>query len=278
MRERRASRLRIGLFGLAGVAVALYVIAAAVFTVNQRRLVFLTGGENVAPASVGLPAFSVRHVRTSDGETLVAWYAPPAPGRPLILYFHGNAGPLADRSLRFQRLTATGAGLLAIAYRGYPGSTGSPSEEGLHTDAEAAWREAQALGFDGDNIVVMGESLGTGVAVALASSHAIGALVLDSPYYSAVDVAAERYWMVPARLLMWDQFRSDLLIANVHAPVLMVHGVADHTIPIASGEKLFARANEPKKFFRIEGEGHLALGKVVPQVLEWIDKTLGKTP
>ena len=263
---------------LAGVVLALYVPALALVAANQRKLLYLPSGEDVAPASVGLPAFSARHIRTSDGESLLAWYAPPAPGRPLILYFHGNAGPLADRNLRFQRLTATGDGLLAIAWRGYPGSTGSPSEEGLHTDAETAWRQAQALGFDGGQIVVMGESLGTGPAVALASSHPVAALVLDSPYSSTVDVAAARYWMFPVRLLMQDQFRSDLLIANVRAPVLMVHGALDSIIPIRFGEKLFALANEPKQFLRLEAEDHLALGKAIPQVLEWIDATLANAP
>ena len=263
---------------IACVALAVYFLALVVVAANQRKLLYLPSGEDVAPASVGLPSLGVRHIRTSDGENLLAWYAPPAAGRPLILYFHGNAGALGERDVRFQHLTATGDGLLAIAWRGYPGSTGSPTEEGLHTDAETAWREAQALGFDGARIVVMGESLGTGPAVALASSHPVAALVLDSPYSSTVDVAAARFWMFPVRLLMQDQFRSDLLIGNVHAPLLMVHGALDSIIPIRFGEKLFALANQPKQFLRLEGEDHLALGKAIPQVLEWIDATLAKAP
>ncbi len=261
---------------LAGIAVALYLAALGALIFEQRKFLYLVSGADVAPASVGLPAFTVRHIQTTDGENLLAWYAPPAPGRPLILYFHGNADPLSARAVRFQRMTATGDGVLAITYRGYPGSTGAPTEEGLHTDAESAWREARALGFEPNKIVILGESLGSGVAVALASSHPAGALVLDSPYLSAVDVAARRYWMFPVRLLMLDQFRSDLLIKNVHAPALMVHGSADGIVPISSGEKLFALANEPKKFIRIEGGEHLALGTIVPQVLEWIDAALAK--
>jgi uncharacterized protein len=272
-----ASRVRIALMAVAGIVIALYLAALVFMAVEQRKFQYHPSGENVAPASVGLPAFSVRQIRTTDGENLTAWYAPPAQGRPLILYFHGNAGALSERNLRFQRLTATGDGLLAIAFRGYPGSTGTPTEEGLHTDAEAAWREARNLGFEGRDIVVMGESLGSAVAVALASSHSVAALALDSTFPSTVDVAAARYWMFPVRLLMQDQFRSDLLIKNVRAPVLMVHGAADTAIPMYFGERLFALADEPKKFVRVEGAEHLALGTVIPEVLAWIDAALAKT-
>jgi fermentation-respiration switch protein FrsA (DUF1100 family) len=167
--------------------------------------------------------------------------------------------------------------LLAVEYRGYPGSTGSPSEQGLLSDGAAGYAKALALGVPAARIVAMGESLGTGVAVDLAARHEIGALVLDSPYSSTADVAATRYWMFPVRLLMRDQFRSDAKVAKVKAPVLMVHGTADATIPIRFGEKLFALANEPKQFVRVEGEGHLALGSVIPQVLQWIDQTMART-
>ena len=122
----------------------------------------------------------------------------------------------------------------------------------------------------------MGESLGTGVAVDLAARHEVGALVLDSPYSSTVDVAAARYWMFPVRLLMRDQFRSDEKIGKVAAPVLMIHGAADAAIPIRFGEKLFALANQPKQFIRLDGVGHLALGPATAQVLQWIDQAVAR--
>jgi len=160
-------------------------------------------------------------------------------------------------------LTETGDGLLGVEYRGYPGSTGSPSEEGLLRDGEATYAKALELGFPADHIVAMGESLGTGVAVDLAARHPVAALVLDSPFSATVDVAAARYWMFPVRLLMRDQFRSDERIGKVSAPVLMVHGTADRTIAIGFAERLFALANEPKTFMRVSGAGHLALGEVI---------------
>jgi uncharacterized protein len=120
-----------------------------------------------------------------------------------------------------------------------------------------------------------GESLGSGVAVALAAHHLVGALVLDSPYSSIADVAAAAYWFVPVRALLRDPFRNDLLIVQVSAPTLMVHGTKDPVVPIRFGAKLFALANPPKAFWRVEGAGHLALGERLADVLDWIDRTVG---
>ena len=256
--------------------VVLYLVALVALALGQRKLLYVPNAMEVAPASVGLPNARILHLQTDDGETLLAWYVAPAAGRPLILYFHGNADGLAARDVRFQRLTASGDGLLAVEYRGYAGSTGSPTEAGLHHDAEAAYKEAMALEAPPGRLVVMGESLGTGVAIALAGRHPVGALVLDSPYSSIVDIAAARFWMFPVRLLMVDTFRSDEKIGKVSAPVLMVHGTADATIPIRFAEKLFGLANNPKDFLRVEGAGHLALGSVIPQVLQWIDQTMAR--
>lgn len=160
---------------------------------------------------------------------------------------------------------------MALEYRGYGGSTGSPSEEGLHRDAEAGYETALALGAAPKDIVVMGESLGAGVAVPLAARHEVGAVVLDSPFSSIVDVAAAHFWMFPVRILMRDRFRSDLVIGSVHAPLLVVQGDTDEVTPIRFAEKLYALANEPKRFIRVEGAGHLALGFKIPEALRWLD-------
>ncbi len=166
-------------------------------------------------------------------------------------------------------------GLLAIEYRGYASSTGSPSERGLKLDGEAAYAAAIASGVAPERIVALGESLGSGVAVALAARHKIGALVLDSPYSSIADVAAAAYWFVPVRALLRDPFRNDLLIGSVTAPMLMVHGTKDLVTPIRFGEKLFALANQPKEFWRVEGAAHLAMGERLAETLDWIAKTVG---
>jgi uncharacterized protein len=248
---------------------ALYGLLVIGLYTGQRKLLFRCDAAEVDPATLGLKADVIR-LKTEDGESLLAWSIPPAPGRPLILYFHGNAGGIDLRVERFHAIAKAGMGLIAIEYRGYASSTGSPSERGLKLDGEAAYAAAVASGVAPERIVPLGESLGSGVAVALAARHRVGALVLDSPYSSIADVAAAAYWFVPARALIRDPFRNDLLIGSVKAPTLIVHGTKDTVVPIRFGEKLFALANPPKAFWRVEGALHLALGERLADALDWI--------
>jgi uncharacterized protein len=256
------------------ICVALYAVVFIGLYFGQRKILFRCDAAEVDPATLGLNAETLR-LTTEDGESLVAWSFPPAPGRPLILYFHGNAGGLDLRVERFRAMANAGMGLLAIEYRGYASSTGSPSERGLKLDGEAAYATAIASGVTPERIVALGESLGSGVAVALAARHKIGALVLDSPYSSIADVAAATYWFIPVRALLRDPFHNDLLIGSIKAPTLIVHGTKDLVTPIRFGEKLFSLANQPKEFWRIEGAPHLALGERLAESLDWIARTVG---
>jgi fermentation-respiration switch protein FrsA (DUF1100 family) len=256
------------------ICVALYAIVCIGLYAGQRKILFRCDAAEVDPATLGLKAQTLR-LKTEDGESLLAWSFPPAPERPLILYFHGNAGGLDLRADRFRAIAEAGMGLLGIEYRGYASSTGSPSERGLKLDGEAAYAAAIASGVAPQRIVALGESLGSGVAVALAARHELGALVLDSPYSSIADVAAATYWFAPVRALLRDPFRNDLLIGSVKAPVLIVHGTKDGVVPIRFGEKLFALANPPKEFWRVEGAAHLAMGERLAETLNWIAQTVG---
>lgn len=258
---------------LAALAAALYLAAFAALAFAQRSFIYLPSGEASAPAIPGAEGIKLD---TRDGETLLAWYRAPASDKPLILYFHGNGGNLAIQAEMLAALSAGGYGLMAVEYRGYPGSTGSPSEKGLILDAEAAYAKVLALGTPAERIVVVGQSLGSGVAVALASGHKIGALVLDSPFTSALAVASRLYGMFPVRWVMLDPFHSDERIGKVTAPLFIVHGSADPVIPFEFGKALFELANQPKTFVPVEGAGHLSLGYVLPEVRAWIDGVMAR--
>jgi fermentation-respiration switch protein FrsA (DUF1100 family) len=257
--------------------VAIYILMIVGLAVFQRRLQYFPDRHLADPAQAGLSGVEDLRLTTGDGETLVAWYVPAKDGHPLILYFHGNGGALVDRVPRFRALAASGYGLLALSYRGYGGSTGSPTQKGLMEDAETAYLEARSRGYNGDRIVLIGESLGTGVAITLAARHEAAALVLDSPYSSAVEVAAAHYPIFPVNWLMFDRFRSDLAIGGVHIPILVLHGDEDDVIPISLARRLFELANEPKSFMVVSGGKHLVLGlaEVFPRVRAWIDETAG---
>jgi fermentation-respiration switch protein FrsA (DUF1100 family) len=232
----------------------------AVMYAVQRSLLYHPDRLRTAPAAAGLAGADEIVLDTADGEKVIVWHVPPKPGRPLLLYFHGNAGTLAYRAERFRTLTADGTGLVALSYRGYGGSTGRPTEAGLMLDAEAAYGFARSQHPDA-RLVVFGESLGTGVAVAMAGRHPAAAVILESPYTSIADVAAAIYWFLPVRLLLKDGFYSDRAIAGIAAPLLILHGARDAVVPIAFSERLFALAAEPKRFVRFPEAGHADLDR-----------------
>lgn len=255
-------KLRTWLIAAGAVVVVGYSGAVGALYVGQRSLMYFPDPTRWVPeaAAVGLTQTEEVELKTSDGETLVAWHFAPKPGKPTVIYFPGRSRTLRERSHQLVKLKADGMGVLAVSYRGYGGSTGRPTEDGLMRDGEAAYQYAAAR-YPADRIAIWGESLGTGVAVAIAARHKVARLLLQSPYTSTVDVAAAIYWYAPVRLLMQDQFRSDLLIGNVTAPVLVIHGARDTTVPIRFGERLYEMIRAPKQFVRLPEAGHNDLGR-----------------
>jgi hypothetical protein len=238
------------------VVSAAYACGLVVLFLVQRSFLFpIPTAARTAPHAAGFPEAEEHLLTTADGEKVIVWYVAARPGHPVILYFHGNGDFLAGFFGRFRDLIADGTGVVALSYRGYAGSSGQPSERGLLLDAAAAYAFTTAR-YSADKIVVWGFSLGTGVAVALAAEQPAGKLVLEAPYTSIADVAASAFPIFPVRLAIKDPFHSDQRIARVNAPLLVMHGIRDSTIPIAFGERLFALAHEPKQFVRFPDGGH----------------------
>jgi len=250
-----------------------YLCVALLLYLAQRSLLYFPDPVRRPPSSVGVPQADDVLLPTSDGEQLVAWHAPPRADRPIVLYLQGNGGGLDLRAHRFARLVQHGIGVLALNYRGYGGSTGRPTEDGLMRDAEAAFAFVRAR-YAPERIVLWGESLGTGLAVAIAAKHPVARVLLESPYTSVADVAASIYFFMPVRWLLKDQFRADARIAEVTAPVLVLHGGSDATIPIAFGERLYNLIRAPKQFLTLPQAGHNdhdefgALEKVLPFIAD----------
>ncbi len=241
-------------------ALVFYAGLVGLLYLMQRSLMYFPYQVRIEPVAVGLKQATEEIIETSDGEKIIAWHIPPQGGQPVILYFHGNGGSLAGRAQKYAALTSDGLGLVALSYRGYGGSSGRPTEAGLMADAMAAYRFA-ADRYKAERIVLWGESLGTGVAVALASSHPVFKIVLEAPFTSTADIAASIYPIVPVRYLMKDQFRSDEKIGNVKAPVLVLHGERDNIVPIRFGERLYELIRSPKRFVRFPEGQH-----------EWLEK------
>jgi uncharacterized protein len=247
-------------------ALKLLVIAAvvgyggllALMYVFQRALLYFPDTAHTPPARAGLARAEEVMLTSGDSEKLIAWFVAPRGNKPVVLYFQGNAEGLPARVNRFTWLTTDGTGLLALCYRGYGGSTGTPTEDGLIRDANAAYDFARAR-YPAKRIVLFGESLGTAVAVALAAGHEVAGVILDAPFTSAAAVGAAAYPFAPVRWLMKDKFHSDERIGRVSAPLLVLHGEQDRIVPIRFGEKLFSLAREPKRFVRFPQGGHVDL-------------------
>jgi len=238
------------------LVVALGVGGAIVLA--QRSFIYFPSKRE---AAVNYPGVTAEHIRTADGETLVAWWLPPPTTNgvrgPIFLYFDGNAGRPEGWDARWQLIQEGGAGFLAVYYRGYSGSTGKPTEAGLYEDARAGYDWLIAHGYAANDIVIHGFSLGSGPAVHLASERPARALVLEGAYTGVDDVA--RRIAGPLAALVWDRYPSRDYIPRVHMPVLIVHGDRDMVVPFSQGQRLYALANEPKEFVRIAGGQHATL-------------------
>lgn len=251
------------------IAALLYSAAGLAMYLFQRPILFMNGRDDITPAEAGLPEATVQHLRTSDDVRLVTWLVRGS-GKLLAMYFHGNAGSLAVRAERIRQLASLGFSVLAVEYRGFGGSEGQPSEQGLNRDADAAYGYARSIGFGGDRIVLYGESLGTGVATQLAARSKVAGVILDAPFSSVADVAADRYWMFPVRWLLRDPFRSDLAIGKVKVPVLILHGDRDGVVPIRYGRRLAALGGANVTFVTVENGEHMVLGEAEPEVRQWM--------
>ena len=249
-----------GLVWVAGVATAGYLAVVAGLYLYQRQLLYHP--DRARPLLGALARLGVREVAlpTADGLSLLAWYLPASGERPVIVYFHGNAGHIGYRADRIERFAREGYGVLMLEYRGFGGNPGEPSEAGLLEDAAAALRFIAAQGVPARRLVLYGESLGTGVAVQAATTHQVGAVVLESPYTSIAAAAQFHYPFIPASWLVSDRYDLLSRIAQVKAPILMLHGARDGIIPLRLGEALFAAAPEPKEQWIAPQAGHADLG------------------
>jgi uncharacterized protein len=240
---------------IAVIAVCLYLGMAAILYFAQRSMMYFPEKIHTLPAAAGLPEAEEVTLTTEDGDHIFAWHVPPLADQPVIIYLHGNGGALRYRVERFRKLIANGIGLVAVEYRGYGGSSGSPTEAGLIADGEAGYAFAAAR-YSRQQLVLWGESLGTAVAVALAAEKPVARVILEAPFTSAAAVASLRYWYMPVRLLMKDQYRSDERIGKITAPVLFLHGAHDHVVPFAMGERMFELTTAPKHIVRFLDGDH----------------------
>lgn len=217
-----------------------YITLLAALFVLQRRLIYHPETPMHLPAEYGFTQASEISLRAADGTKLTAWHAPAFEGAKTLVYFHGNAGHLGDRALKLKVFAEAGYGILAVSYRGFGNSDGSPDEHGIFADARAAMQHLLAQDVAPHDMVLYGESLGSGVAVQMATEvSGVAALVLEAPYTSVAARAQEMYPFVPIGLLIKDHFDSLSKLGQVNAPLLILHGERDDVIPVHHGRRLY---------------------------------------
>ncbi len=241
-----------------GFLALVYVGVLGLAWVTQRDLVYRPDPRPADPGTVGIAGIEERWITAPDGVRVVAWYGRAKNNQPTVLYFHGNAGNLALRSERIQRFMQRDWGVYMMSYRGYSGSGGHPSETDNVADARRAYADLVALGVTPRDIVMYGESLGTGVATQLAVDTPSSGLILDSPFTSIVEIGAGRYPFLPVSWLLDHRYETIKVIGRVTKPLLVVHGEADPIVPVEMGRRVFAAAERatPKRLLTFPGAGH----------------------
>jgi pimeloyl-ACP methyl ester carboxylesterase len=257
-----------GLLQVFRIAVCGYLVILVGLCACQRQLLYRPDATIVPPTQLGLADAAVERTRTADGEDIMVWWIPPgAAKKPAFLYLHGNGGNLSYRSDRFARLAEDGSGVMAVSWRGYAGSTGKPTEQGLMLDARAAYALLRSR-VEPSRIVLVGESLGTGIAVKLAAEAPVAALILDSGYSSILDVAAAKFPWLPVRWMLWDEYRADLAAPSVSVPVFQVHCIDDPVIPIEFGRRLNALFPRHAGLIEVPGRCHPVPARAFDAVLD----------
>ena len=242
---------------------------------QQPHMIFFPMSElDQTPPDWGLEYEDVK-LNTADGVQLHGWYIPKRESGQVLLFFHGNAGNISHRRDSIQLFHRLGLNVLIIDYRGYGKSEGKPGEQGLYRDATAAWRYlTEQKGFDPDDIVIFGRSLGGAVAAKLAAGVEARGLILESTMSSARDFARVVFKILSRLVVVRYEFNTAQLIKNVHYPVLVLHSPEDEIMPFHLGQKVYDEANQPKRFVRMRGDHNNGFLQSQPEYQQELDRWL----
>ena len=235
----------------------IYTSLLLLLFIFQRNLMYHPDENNYSGDKLEVDIKKVK-INTSDGLDLLGWFHKKDLKRfKTIIYFHGNAGKLENRIHKLNHFKDMDVNFLIIAWRGFSGNDGKPSEESLYIDGNSAIKWLKNLGLSEKDIIIYGESLGTGVATEIAKNNNFAGLVLETPFTSMIEAAKNFYPYIPVRILLKDKYENDKKIMNINIPVFVMHGEADQIVPFWMGKKIYEMANQPKYSYFTEYDDHM---------------------
>ena len=237
--------------------ILIYLSILVLLFIFQRNLMYLPEENNYSGDKIKVDIEKVK-INTSDNLDLLGWFHKKDLKKfKTILYFHGNAGKLENRIHKLNHFKDMEVNFLIIAWRGFSGNKGKPSEKGLYIDGNSATRWLKNLGLNEEDIILYGESLGTGIATEIAQNSNFAGLILETPFTSMVDAAKNVYPYIPVGLLLKDRYENYKKIKNINIPILVMHGEADQIVPFRMGKKIYDIAKQPKYYHFTKYDDHM---------------------
>ena len=250
-------KLRKNLLQLVLIIFFLYFFVLVFLYFYQRNLLYHPNENNYSEDKISVDIKKVK-ILTSDNIELLGWYHEKnLKNYKTLVYFHGNAGSLENRIHKLNHFQDININFLIIAWRGFSGNNGKPTEKGLYEDGKSAINWLAQKGVNEKNLILYGESLGTGVATHLAQNKNYAGIILETPFTSMIDAAKKFYPYIPVKLLLKDKFENAKKVKNIDSPILVMHGEADQIVPFSMGKTIYEIANEPKYSYFTKYDNHM---------------------
>ncbi len=233
-----------------------YLLILLFMYIFQRTFMYHPNVKNTDSTTVQFKYKEV-YIESEKDIKLKSWHSYLNPNKKTILFFHGNAGELGARTYKLNKFNDLDLNFLIISWRGFSGNNGKPTEQGLYKDAQKAVEWLEKKGINKKDIVLYGESLGTGIAVELATKSKYSGIILESPYTSMIDMGKRFYPFLPISILQKDKYNSLKKLSMIKSPILVLHGKSDKLVPFYMGKKIYDAANEPKYYYFPEFDNHM---------------------
>jgi len=235
----------------------LYLIVLVILFIFQRNLLYHPSENNYFGDQLKVNIERIK-IKTDDEVELLGWFhKKDIKNFKTIIFFHGNAGSLENRIHKINHFKDININFLIIAWRGFSGNQGKPSEKGLYKDGKSAIKWLNKKGIKNEDIILYGESLGTGIATHLAQNNNFAGVILESPFTSMIDAAKNVYPYFPISILLKDKYENYKKIKNINSPILIMHGENDKIVPFWMGKKMYELANKPKYLYFPKNDNHM---------------------